>query len=443
MTQRDFNSQVARESFPHITDKGVIKATIANLRHLFEVYGVDFEYDEMLKKQTIKLNDGNVDSDLSENSIKSQIKSLLALNDVPLSTADLISALLAQNCINPIHAFITSKKWDGIDRLSDLINTLHVESGSERYKELAVRTWLIQCVAACDSARHTPIKDAVAKFELVLVLQGGQGIGKTTWFKSLLPKNLQEYIVDGAFLDPANKDSRIEATSCWICELGELDATFKKADISRLKAFLSNDRDRMRLPYDSVTSSFKRRTSFCATVNPQEFLVDATGARRFLPVAVTECDRINMDLQQLWAQVYQLYVDGYQWWCSTELTNLAIYQHDNHTETTSMADLIADTFNMNEPIKKPFLDFRHYSITQIIIECGINNPTRDQLKQAKNFIDNNGFKQIRSTNLVRGYWVTKESDIVKNEDPWLDDFDNTDIKNKSPISVSLPAYKKK
>jgi putative DNA primase/helicase len=425
MTNRNFDSQVAHDTFPHFTKKGIVKSTIANLRYLFKVYGIEYEYDEILKKQTIILNDGGHDGDLSENSIKSHICSLLALNDMPLATAKLISALLNENTVNPVLDFIKSKNWDGVDRLPDLYNTLDVEPEHYRYRELAVKTWLVQCVAAADAAKSSPIPEAAAKFELVLVLQGKQGLGKTTWFRSLLPKELGRYIVDGAFLDPANKDSRIEATSCWICELGELDATFRKADISRLKAFLSNSVDRMRLPYDSVTSHFSRRTSYCGTVNPEDFLTDPTGSRRIMPLAINNCYPLyNEDMQQVWAQVWYLYLQGAQWWANEELEQLAVQHHEHHEEVNPIAELISEHFNLAESQRSPasasFFDFRHYTITQLLIECGVNMPSKEQIKVAKATLERRGFAQSMSVKGIRGYWLVK---LIFNNG--VDNFDNS------------------
>ncbi|MDP2901639.1 MAG: VapE family protein [Methylovulum sp.] len=191
-TTTDFNAQLPLDSFPHTAEKGRIKATIANLKHVFERYGITCQYDEILKKQTVAIDNHSIDdNDLSENSTFSQIRSLLALNDAPLSCADLVPALLEQNRVNPVLDFIKGKAWDGKDRLPEFLNTLVVDDKDHHYRDLAVRTWLIQCVAAADSARSTPLNEAIAKFELVLVLQGGQGAMKTTWFKSLLPKTMR------------------------------------------------------------------------------------------------------------------------------------------------------------------------------------------------------------------------------------------------------------
>ena len=399
----DSNTQLDPESFPHRTENGRIKATVANLEHLFKSYGITCKYDEILKKQIISLNRKD-ENDLSTISTYAEIKSLLALNNAPISCIDLITPLMRQNCTNPIIEFITSKKWDQRDHIGQLLNSLTVADDDIRYRNRAVITWLIQCVAAADSARSTPIPHAKAKFELVLVLQGGQGLKKTSWFQSLLPRDLARYIVDGAHLDPSDKDTVIKCISGWICELGELDATFRKADIARLKAFLSNLIDTIRLPYERVSCDFARRTSFCASVNPCDFLTDSTGARRFLPLAITGCDYLhNIDMQQLWAQVWELYTSGEQWWCNDELEKMLESRHEKHSETNSIGELINEHFDVSSVEKGTMC--QHYQITKVLTHCGVQVPTKTQMNQAKDYLEKCGFKRVQNKGLW-GYWLS-------------------------------------
>ena len=399
----EFNQQLDPETFPHLTEKGRIKATIENLEHLFKSYGITCNYDEILKKRIISLNSTTDENDLSEESIIAQIKSLLALNNAPISCVEQITPLMSQNISNPIVEWITSEKWDKRDHIGQLLNSLTVADDDIRYKNRAVVTWLIQCVAAADSARSTPRDDAKPKFELVLVLQGGQGLKKTSWIQSLLPREMSQYVIDGAHLDPSDKDTVIKCISGWICELGELDATFRKADIARLKAFLSNQVDVIRLPYASAPSNFKRRTSFCASVNPNEFLTDSTGARRFLPLALTGCNyQHGINLQQLWAQVWELYTSGMQWWCDDELEKMLESRHDKHSEINSIGELINEHFDVSSVENGEMC--QHYQITKVLTHCGIQVPTKTQMNQAKDYLEKCGFKRVQNKGLF-GYWL--------------------------------------
>ena len=401
----NFDSPIS--GFPHVTETGRKRATIANLRYLFKSYGIELSYNELLKKQTIRFNNASDQGhgDLIDNAGVAHIRSLLALNGLPASSLDLLPALFAEQAINPIIDWIKSAPWDEKDRIRLLADTLTVSDEDHRYRDIALTTWLLQCVAAADGARHTSNKDALPKYELAFILQGGQGAKKTSWFKRLVPKNLSAYIIDGAHLDPADKETVRICISSWICELGELDSTFRRADISRLKAFLSKQTDTIRLPYDRAESQFGRRTSFCGSVNPEQFLNDSTGSRRFLPLQVTACDSLHtIDMQQLWAQVWNLYLSGRQWWCDSELEEMLKERHERHSETTPVDELIAEAFYV-EKVEKGF-GHRHYTATRILIECGIKEPKAQQAGIANAYLKKMGFRQVQADG-VRGYWLEK------------------------------------
>lgn len=401
----DFDEPVY--DFPHVTETGRKRATIANLRHLFKSYGITVSYDELLKKQTIRFNNAHDKGhrDLIDNAGVAHIRSLMALNGLTMGALDLLPALFAENASNPIMEWIKSKPWDKKDRLRELSDTLEVAENDRHYRDIVLRTWLIQCVAAADGAKCTPNKDALPKYELAFILQGGQGAKKTSWFKRLVPKKLGAYIVDGAHLDPADKETVRSCISSWICELGELDSTFRRADISRLKAFLSKQTDTIRLPYDRAESQFGRRTSFCGSVNPEQFLNDSTGSRRFLPLQVTACDSLHIiDMQQLWAQIWTYYLKGWQWWCSGELEEMLKERHERHGETTPIDELIAEVFDIEKVDKD--ISHRHYTATRILIECGIKEPKAQQASIANAYLKRKGFKAVQSGG-VRGFWLEK------------------------------------
>jgi putative DNA primase/helicase len=401
----DFDTPVY--DFPHTTESGRKRATIANLRHMFKSYGIEVAYDELLKKQAIRLNNANDrgHGDLIDNAGVAHIRSLMALNGMPASALDLLPALFAEKATNPVLDWIESKAWDKKDRLRTLADTLTVADNDQHYRDVALFTWLVQCVAAADGAKRTPNKDALPKYELAFILQGGQGVKKTSWFKRLVPKQLGAYIVDGAHLDPADKETVRTCISSWICELGELDSTFRRADISRLKAFLSKQNDTLRLPYDRAESQFGRRTSFCGSVNPEQFLGDSTGSRRFLPLQVTACNSLHqIDMQQAWAQVWKLYQDGRQWWCNAELEEMLKERHERHSETTPVEELIAEAFHLDEPEKS--FDHTHFTATRILMESGIKEPKAQQASILNSYLRKLGFKQVQNEG-VRGYWIKR------------------------------------
>ena len=209
-----------------------------------------------------------------------------------------------ENRYNPVADMIRSKPWDKTSRIDTIYNVLGV---SEALDKVLIRKWLIQCVAMAINDEIDPIGA-----EGVLTLQGDEGLGKTWFFKVIA--YYMEWFVEGLTLDVLNKDSILKSINCWICELGELDSTSKKEQ-SGLKSHITARSDRVRVPYATAATHTARRTSYCATVNPEEFLTNNTGYRRFWVIHVTNIDkealkRLEKDkewIQQLWAEIYELW----------------------------------------------------------------------------------------------------------------------------------------
>lgn len=231
-----------------------------------------------------------------------------ALDDMLLLVED-------ENRYNPIEDMLTSTHYDGTDRLTAIYEILGV-SGCERYK-LYVRKWLHQCIAMA-------LNDEVCPYgaDGVLVIRADQGAGKTLFCSKVACR--PEWFAEGVSIDLNNKDTIIQSTSVWIAELGELDSTLKREQ-SSLKAFITKTKDTYRRPYARAATDTPRRMSFCATVNPSEFLNDETGSRRWW---VIEPEKINSGrlqelpqewFMQLWAQVYnELYLVNPQGFRLTE-----------------------------------------------------------------------------------------------------------------------------
>lgn len=217
------------------------------------------------------------------------------------NVSSVISNIALLNTYNPLLEMINSTKWDGIGRFPELCKMLTIENDS--LSMILLRKWLMQSYAILMNSEEEPF-DA----DGVLVLCGAQGFGKTQLLKALaLHPN---YFGEGRCYDPRNKDSTIQLTSKWICELGEIGSTLRK-DIDLLKAFITNSTDEYRLPYARTYQTSARRTSFCGSTNDMNFLVDETGNRRFWTIRIDDNRFIdikgdtfrNFDFLQLWAEV--------------------------------------------------------------------------------------------------------------------------------------------
>ena len=206
------------------------------------------------------------------------------------------------NRFNPIIEMLEAHENDDAGNLDVLAAILGIE---DEFDLNLVKKWMIQCAALAHNGLEKPVSA-----EGVLVLQGEQGCGKTTFFRRLALK--AEWFTEGAVIDVKNKDSVISALSTWICELGEIDCTLQREQ-SALKAFITRPLDRIRFPYAAAESELARTTSLCGTVNPDKFLNDLTGARRYWVVKVKKIavrDFIAMDdelIMNIWGYFYHLY----------------------------------------------------------------------------------------------------------------------------------------
>lgn len=207
-----------------------------------------------------------------------------------------------KNRYNPIHEMLEEFENDDEGNLAVLYTLLGI---NDEFDRLLVKKWFIQSVALAFNDLENPISA-----EGVLVLQGSQGCGKTSFFRRMALK--PEWFTEGAVIDVRNKDSVISALSTWICELGEIDCTLMREQ-SALKAFITRPLDRIRFPYAAAESELPRTTSLCGTVNPDKFLNDLTGARRYWVVSVENILKKDLfsltdeQIKDIWGFFYHLY----------------------------------------------------------------------------------------------------------------------------------------
>ena len=221
----------------------------------------------------------------------------------PTAITDYLQLILARSHYNPVVQMMDTTVWDGEDRFPAVLDILGLAHNS--FDAVLVRKWLIQGVAL---ARNTYGSGYGA--DGVLTLQGPQGIDKTLFFRRLAVKS--QWFAEGVVLDFRNKDSQLQATQAWITELGEVDETLRKEQ-PWLKGFITQTEDRIRAPYARAAEPRPRRTSFAATTNPEGFLWDTSGNRRFWTVQV---EHIDLDKLKSFPEAWftQLWAEANTWW---------------------------------------------------------------------------------------------------------------------------------
>lgn len=283
---------------------------LENTEAMLKAYGVGVVFNLMTHEAEYQFRGGiDAAADMLRNASEAQIREWACEHGIYKAQrfADQMTMLIARKSYHPVADWIRATKWDGVDRFAAVFESLTIEAKFlERHEAIALRCIQAWLVTAAKAAMLPPGTIDGINAQGVLVLQGDQGMRKTRWLMSLVPPK-SGWAKESVSLDPANRDSRQQATDAWIVELGEIDGTFRKADMAALKGFLTSRNDTYRKAYAKSHESIARRTVFVASVNARDFLVDETGSRRFwtLPVVVCNPDH-GIDLQQLWAQAAYL-----------------------------------------------------------------------------------------------------------------------------------------
>lgn len=192
------------------------------------------------------------------------------------------------------------------------------------------------------------------------------------------------------------KDSQIGAITNWLVEIGELDSSFRK-DVARLKGFLTNDRDKVRRPYDKTEAEYQRRTVFMASVNQHDFLVDPTGNSRWWTLPCTAIDyEHGLDMQQLFAQLATLLEAGEQWWLTPEEEDQLEYRNSAHRSFSVVVDRLEAGLDLDPD---SVVDPEARTASEVLIRVGFDHPTNQQAKECAAFLRTHfgGSKRIQGS----------------------------------------------
>ncbi|KRA82547.1 hypothetical protein ASD76_00060 [Altererythrobacter sp. Root672] len=341
-----------------------LPVTLANVRYLLDANGIELGYN-VIKKQ---LSSRRGSTDLEE----CDLQSLANLNGLGSNQfLDFVGTLARRNPSNPVADWIDSQPWDGTDRLEALYATVEVQEDYPIYaRNFLLRRWLLSCVAAA-------LEPSGFKARGVLVFQGEQGVGKTSWIARLVPAPMTaEWVKLDHHLDAHNKDSIFGAVTHWVVEVGELDSSFRK-DVARIKGFLTNSIDKLRLPYARSPIEMDRRTVFAGTVNEWNFLIDPTGNSRWWTIPVTKLDfGHDIDTQQVFAQLAVDYRNGEQWWLNRPEEDLLASLNIAHQSVSVIEERILERIDQAD--KKP----RSMTASKVLEELGFRNPSNAQAKEA-------------------------------------------------------------
>ena len=220
-----------------------------------------------------------------------------------------IQIVANENRYHPVRDYLNSLQWDGTERIRYALHHF-LGADTDEYTFEALKLFMMGAIRR--------VFQPGSKFEVMLCLVGGQGAGKSTFFRLLAVKD-EWFSDDLRKLDDDNVYRKLQGH--WIIEMSEMIATANAKSIEEIKSFLSRQKEVYKIPYETHPEDRLRQCVFGGTSNALDFLpLDRSGNRRFLPVMVypeqAEVHILDDEaasrayMEQLWAEAMTIYRSG-------------------------------------------------------------------------------------------------------------------------------------
>lgn len=253
------------------------------------------------------------------------------------------------HAVNPVKRHIETRAWDGEERAANyFIDYLGAEAND--YTRAVTKVWLTGAVAR--------VYDPGCKFELVPILEGKQGAGKSTAARNLFAPYFNDTL-QGLGRD---KDDYQALAGSWIIEIAEL-ASMKKTDTDKMKNFISAQSDTYRGAYGRYSYPHPRQCVFIGSTNQRGYLKDDTGERRFYPIKCgVQQSRLNVwrpdpeYLYQVLAEAKHWYDSGAPLFLDHSMMQLAKEYQEGAAVTDPVRDALQDFTTMKVPANWANLD---------------------------------------------------------------------------------------
>lgn len=266
---------------------------------------------------------------------------LVEVTDMNWSKEDVLEAVLTlarENPVHPVRDYLAGLAWDGVPRIDSLL---------VKYSGAMDNAYVRAIGAKALIAAVRRVRQPGCKFDNVIVLEGAQGCGKSSFVKSLSPN--VEWFSDSPIGNTESKDAPLSLQGRWIIELGEM-SVLSKSGVEALKAFVSSSIDHVRRPYGRLHEELRRQCIFIGTTNQAAYLKDQTGNRRFWPVKVgmIDLEALAADRDQLWAEAASREAAGELLFLPQELWDVAAIEQEERVAEDPWADILRDYLDRKE-----------------------------------------------------------------------------------------------
>ena len=296
-----------------------------------------------------------------------------------------LNAMGTLAAFHPVRDYLGALQWDGKPRVDGMLATYAGADDTPLHAAYG-RCFLLSMVAR--------VMDPGCKVDTALILQGGQGARKSTFFKELAGVG---WFCD-THLDLNNmKDVYQTLPGVWLYEIAEIDTIMRSYKSGTVKALMSSPVDRYRKSHGINTNDVPRQVVFTGSANPEILLYDQTGSRRWHPVTVggLDIEGIRRDRDQLWAEAFMLYKQGEQWWLS-EVAEI---------ERVEASERFQDRDVWCEPVAKWLKDYNENAVTlsELLLKVfDTKKPTRSEQMRAAGVLRCLGYQQAGVERLPGG-----------------------------------------
>lgn len=338
LARLDYNVPAGWETSLHTDQHGYLKKVLANVVRILmydKDWGMCVRYNEFacahvvtrdLPQHLIRGEIQEVNGDTFTDRDATQFKLHLEKTyDMPGISKEMIwdavEVVGTKFKFHPVRAYLEKlPDWDGTPRLDTLLID-YLGSNDTEYVRAVTRKTL--CAAV------TRIEQPGCKWDQLLVLEGVQGIRKSTFLRSLAKND--SWFCEGIGRELGGEKAVENMQSKWIIELPEgegiIDEVNPRGKSHVTKGFLSKQTDRMRPKYGRVAIDYPRQSVFIMTTNESSYLVDETGNRRFWPVKCpaksVDLIKLRENLDQIWAEARYRVRQGEPLWLPDRLAKEA------------------------------------------------------------------------------------------------------------------------
>ena len=299
------------------TEKGGVRNSIWNCLTVFQhdpllsgaiAYNLLTDRTDIIKPIGYQRSPGSTMTDTDMKYIRLYLEETYGLTSEK-KIADAADLAAHQNSYHPVRDYLNSLTWDGTERIRYCLRHF-LGAAADDYTYEALRLFLLGAI-------HRAFQPG-CKFEVMLCLVGGQGAGKSTFFRLLAVRD-EWFSDDLRKLDDENVYRKLQGH--WMIEMSEMIATANAKSIEEIKSFLSRQKEVYKIPYETHPADRPRQCVFGGTSNALDFLpLDRSGNRRFLPVMVNpEQAEVHIledeaasraYLDQVWAEAMTIYRSG-------------------------------------------------------------------------------------------------------------------------------------